>query len=181
MGSKMTRTPFNSNLLTESNVEEKKYMNKTTVSQNNEINSLNLEDNSSNHIRNAGIISRSCVPETHRRVADSFMIIKKIFGQPVIQSRLTDSEEQLLEKYDFNPLKITTQKQMEEELTFLKKWSHSWNDELRYTADRIIEIRSKELKSLIATNYREITGEVYSGYKVLERYYESISKYSFER
>jgi hypothetical protein len=109
------------------------------------------------------------------------MIIKKIFGQPVIQSKLTDQEEHLLEKYDFNPLKITTQKQMEEELTFLKKWSQSWNNELRLAADRIIEIRAKELKSLIATNYREITSEVYSGYKVLERYYESISKYSFER
>lgn len=175
----MTRTPFNSSL--ESKTEEKIYINKTTLSQNNQITSLNLEDNSSNHIRNAGIISRSCVPETHRRIADSFMIIKKIFGQPVIQSKLTDQEEHLLEKYDFNPLKITTQKQMEEELTFLKKWSQSWNNELRLAADRIIEIRAKELKSLIATNYREITSEVYSGYKVLERYYESISKYSFER
>ncbi|MEI7475238.1 MAG: hypothetical protein WCK67_10735 [bacterium] len=177
----MTRSPFTTNIKTQNKIEEKIYTNKTTVSRNNEINSLNLEDTSSNHIRNAGIISRTSIPETHRRIADSFMIIKKIFGQPVIQARLTENEEILLAKYDFNPLKITTQKQMEEELTFLKKWSQSWNNELRFAADKIIDIRSKELKSLIATNYRDITGDVYTGYKVLERYFESISKYANER
>lgn len=176
----MTRTPYVGSLKVDNTTKDKSYTNKTTIS-NNEINSLNVDNSRSDHLRNASILSRTGIPETHRRAADNFMIIKKIFGQPVIQAKLSEKEEILLAKYDFNPLKITTQKQMEEELTFLKKWSHSWNNDLRYAADNIIEIRAKELKSLIATNYKEITSETYTGYKILEKYFEAISKYNKER
>ena len=44
-------------------------------------------------------------------------------------------------------------------------------------ADEIIQIRAKELKFLAASRYVNITSEIYSGYKALERYFEEISKY----
>ena len=124
---------------------------------------------------------RSSVPESHRAVADNFMIIKKIFGSSVVRSKVTDKERKFLSKYDFNPLEFSTSIQMMEELSILKKWSNSSNKELQDASSDIIHIRTKELRYLIATNYIAIPSELYTGYKVLEKYFESISKYSIER
>ncbi|MCK7484462.1 MAG: hypothetical protein MZU97_02105 [Bacillus subtilis] len=66
---------------------------------------------------------------------------------------------------------------MEEELALLQKWSESRNLDHRDDAERIINIRLKELKNLIATNYVTISSEIYNGYKTLEKYFENISKY----
>ena len=126
-------------------------------------------------MRNNYFIRRG-VPESHRKVADNYMIIKRVFGNPVIQSQVTDSEKLLLSKYDFAPLELTTAKQIEDELCFLKKWSYSRNRELQEAADQIIQIRAKELKYLIATNYVN-TKKNFDGYKTLEKYFEEISKY----
>lgn len=105
------------------------------------------------------------------------MIIKRIFGHPVVQPRITDEEKALLARYDFNLLEYSTSKQIDEEILYLKKWSFSRNKELQEAADAIIKIRAKELKYLIATNAVNITSHVYNGYKVLEKYFEEISKY----
>lgn len=128
-------------------------------------------------INNASIQERSDVPEYHRTVADEFMIIIRIFGHPVVQCKLADEEREFLAKYDFNPIEFSTSKQIEEELTLLRKWSRSRDAEIQKAGDRLISLRSKELKNLIATNYVGITNEVYKGYKILEKYFESISKY----
>ncbi len=120
---------------------------------------------------------RRGVPESHRRVADNFMIIKKIFGHPVVQPKITREEAELLVRYDFNLLEYSTAKQIEDEIVYLKQWSFSRNKELHEAADNIIKIRSKELKYMIATNYVNITSNVYNGHKILEKYFEEISKY----
>jgi len=120
---------------------------------------------------------RRDVPESHRRVADNFMIIKKIFGHPVVQPEISQEETNLLAKYDFNLLEYSTAKQINDEIVFLKKWSCSRSKELQEAADMIIKIRSKELKYLMATKYVTITNKVYNGHNVLERYFEEISKY----
>ena len=119
---------------------------------------------------------RKGVPESHRKVADNYMIIKKVFGNPVVQSVLSEPEKELLERYDFRPLQLTTGRQIEEELGFLKKWSYSRNRELQDAADKIIIIRAKELKQLIATNYVNVNKK-FDGYKALDNYFEEISKY----
>lgn len=128
-------------------------------------------------LRKNNFYVRRGVPESHRRVADNFMIIKRIFGHPVVQPRITDEEKALLARYDFNLLEYSTSKQIDEEILYLKKWSFSRNKELQEAADAIIKIRAKELKYLIATNAVNITSHVYNGYKVLEKYFEEISKY----
>jgi hypothetical protein len=124
------------------------------------------------------MLARSGVPDSHRRIADNYMIIKKIFGFPVVQSKIDFEERKFLSKYDFNLLEYSTIKQVNEELAFLKKWSESKDRNLREASDMIIQIRAKELKALVASNYVNITSNIYNGYRALEKYFESISKYA---
>lgn len=143
---------------------------------NSNIQSLAAETISPNFMMRSNCFIRKGVPESHRRIADSLMIIKKIFGTPVIQPKVTEEEKALLKNYDFNPLESSTAKQIEDELVFLKRWSYSRNFELQNAADKIIQTRAKELKYLIATRYVS-TQRKYDGYKILEKYFEEISKY----
>lgn len=125
----------------------------------------------------SALLAKSAVPYSHRRIADNYVIIKRIYKFHAVQSRITNAERQLLQKYDFNTLEFSTIKQVNEELAYLKKWSASSNDLLRKDADTIMQIRSKELKYIVASRYTSISSEIYNGYKALERYFEEISKF----
>jgi len=142
-----------------------------------EINTLNLENDRTNSLSTSAMLARSGVPESHRRAADSYMIIKKVFGFPAVHSKLTIEEKRFIARFDFNLLEYSTIKQINEELAFLKRWSDSRDPELQSASDKIIQIRLKELKHLVATNYVNVTNELHNGYKALERYFEEISKY----
>ena len=126
----------------------------------------------------SSMLAKANIPISHSIAADNYMVIKKIYGSPVVKSRISNNEKALLWKYDFNQLEYTTIKQINEELSLLKKWSWSLDDNLKNDADRIIEIRLKELKYLAACRYTIITNELYNGYLALEKYFEDISKYS---
>lgn len=123
------------------------------------------------------MLARGDVPESHRRVADNYMVLKRIYGAPVVQPRISNEERNLLAKYDFNALEYSTIKQINEELSFLKRWSMSLDKNLKNDANELIQIRAKELKFIVASRYVSLTSEIYSGYKALERYFEEISKY----
>ena len=125
----------------------------------------------------SALLAKSSVPYSHRRIADNYVIIKRIYRFQAVQSRITNAEKQLLQKYDFNTLEFSTIKQINEELSYLKKWSTSSNEQLRKDADMLLQIRCKELKFLVASRYASITNEIYNGYKALERYFEEISKF----
>ncbi len=125
----------------------------------------------------SALLAKSSVPYSHRRVADNYVIIKRVYRFQAVQSRISNSEVQLLKKYDFNTLEFSTIKQINEELSYLKKWSTSSNELLRKDADQLLQIRCKELKFLVASRYASITNEIYNGYKALERYFEEISKF----
>ena len=124
------------------------------------------------------MLAKASVPPSHRIAADNYMVIKKIYGTPVVKSRISNKERALLGKYDFNQLEYTTIKQINEELSLLKKWSMSLDKTLKEDSDRIIDIRLKELKYIAACRYTLITNEIYNGYMALEKYFEDISKYS---
>lgn len=126
----------------------------------------------------SSMLARAGVPLSHILVADNYMVLKKVYGTPVVKSAISNKEKALLGKYDFNQLEYTNIKQINEELELLKKWSSSLDEHLRSDADRIIEIRAKELKYLAACRYTIITNEIYNGYMALEKYFEDISKYS---
>ena len=124
------------------------------------------------------LLAKNTIPYSHRKLADSYVIIKRIFKFQAVMSRITNTERALLSKYDFNTLEFTTVKQMYEELSLLQKWSESSDEKMKKDADAIIEIRAKELKFIVATHYATISNEIYKGYIALEQYFQEISKYS---
>lgn len=135
------------------------------------------EDDAFTALSTSALLAKSSVPYSHRRIADNYVIIKRIYKFQAVQSHVTNAERQLLQKYDFNTLEFSTIKQINEELSYLKKWSTSSNEMLRKDSDALLQIRSKELKYIVASRYASITNEIYNGYKALERYFEEISKF----
>ncbi|MCQ2789692.1 MAG: hypothetical protein MJ229_04850 [bacterium] len=136
---------------------------------------FSTENESFTSLSTAALLAKSDVPYSHKKLADNYVLIKKIYKFHVLQSRISNQEVALLKKYDLNVLECSTIKQINEELSFLKKWSYSQNEELRDDADKIIEIRAKELKYLAPSSYVNTSNEVYDGYRALEKYFEEIS------
>ena len=125
----------------------------------------------------AALLARNIVPQSHKNIADNYLIIKKVFKFQVCQSRISNVEKSLLEKYDFNTLEFTTMKQMYNELALLQQWSLSDDIQLKTDSENILMIRVKELKFLEANRYASISNELYNGYKGLEQYLREISKF----
>ena len=97
----------------------------------------------------AALLAKNNIPYSHRKLADNYVIIKRVFKFQAVMSRITNTERALLSKYDFNTLEFTTIKQMYEELALLQKWSESKDEKLKQDADSILEIRTKELKFIV--------------------------------
>lgn len=135
------------------------------------------EDDTFTSLSTSALLAKNAVPYSHKRAADNYVIIKRVYKFQVVQSRITNQEIALLKKYDFNTLEFSTVKQVNQELAYLKRWSFSPVDELRKDSDEIIQIRAKELKFIVASKYSSVSGEVYDGYKALERYFEEITKF----
>ncbi len=135
------------------------------------------EDDSFTSRSYAALLAKNTIPYSHRKVADNYTIIKRIFKFQAVMSRISNTEKALLAKYDFNVLEYTTIKQMYEELALLQKWSSSQDLVLKNESDQILEIRAKELKFIDANRYANISNEIYKGYLALEQYFVEISKY----
>lgn len=127
----------------------------------------------------SALIAKNNIPLSHKKLADNYVIIKRVFRFQAVSGRITKTEKALLDKYDFNTLEFTTVKQMFEELALLQKWSASPDAKLRSDADEILEIRTKELKFLSANHYVNLSNEIYRGYVALENYFVEISKYKY--
>ena len=104
------------------------------------------EDDSFTSRSYAALLAKNAIPYSHRKVADNYTIVKRIFKFQAVNSRISNADKALLAKYDFNILEYTTVKQMYEELALLQKWSASQDVKLKNDADSILEIRAKELK-----------------------------------
>ena len=126
----------------------------------------------------AALLAKNIIPYSHRKIADNYVIIKRVFKFQAVMSRISNAEKALLAKYDFNTLEYTTVKQMYEVLELLQKGSVTGDEKLKNDADAILEIRTKELKYIVATSYASISNEIYKGYLALENYFIEISKYN---
>ncbi len=135
------------------------------------------EDDSFTSRSYTALLAKNAIPYSHRKVADNYTIVKRIFKFQAVNSRISNADKALLAKYDFNILEYTTVKQMYEELTLLQKWSASQDVKLKNDADSILEIRAKELKYIDSNRYANLSNEIYKGYVALEHYFEEISKY----
>ena len=125
----------------------------------------------------SAMLARNMTPSSHRKIADNYTIIKKIFKYQAVASRITNQEKSLLNSYDFGTLEFTTAERMYKELELLRKWSASSDEKLKNDADTILEIRAKELKFLDTMGNAYISNEIYQGYAVLTNYFNEISKY----
>lgn len=123
------------------------------------------------------LIAKGGVPFSHKRTADNYVVIKRMYSSHAVKATISLSEYDLLKRYDFQPLESTTVQRANEELEFLKKWSFSNNYELRKDADMIIVIRAKELKNITASAYSNVPSEMYNGYKAIDKYFEEITKF----
>lgn len=125
----------------------------------------------------SALLAKASVPFSHRRIADNYVILRKICSFQVVQPRISKIETALLMKYSFNTLENTTISKVNQELALLKQWSISTNDELRADSDEILRIRVKELKFMLSNNYTVNSNEVFKGYKAIETYLKNINSY----
>lgn len=139
--------------------------------------SFSSSDDTFTSLSISALLAKNSVPYSHKRAADNYVIIKRIYKFQVVQSRISNAEIALLKKYDFNTLELSTINQVNDELAYLKKWAFSANEQLQRDSDEIIQIRAKELKYIVASKYTALSDEVYNGYRALERYFEEITKY----
>ena len=63
------------------------------------------------------------------------------------------------------------------ELEKIRLLSTEKNEKQRIDAEKLITIRTKELKLIVASKYPKYSNEINNGYMALERYFEEISKY----
>ena len=138
---------------------------------------VDLANNNFNTLGTSSMVARSDVPQSHIKIADNFMLIKKLFGFSAVHSKISFEERKFLADFNFNTLEFSTIAQINDEIMVLKRWNESGDKKLRDASEQIMQIRAKELKHLISTSYREITNEMYNGYKTLERYFAVITKY----
>ena len=125
----------------------------------------------------SALLAKASVPFSHRRIADNYVILRKICSFQVVQPRISKMETALLMKYSFNTLENTTISKINQELALLKQWSTTTNDELRADSDEILRIRVKELKFMLSNNYTVNSNEVFKGYKAIETYLKNINSY----
>ena len=123
------------------------------------------------------LLAKNNVPMSHKRTADNYVIIKRMYSSHAVKATISLSEYDLLKRYDFEPLECTTIQKANEEIEFLKKWSFANNLDLRKDADMIIVIRAKDLKNITASAYSNVPSEMYNGYKAIDKYFEEITKF----
>ena len=77
---------------------------------------LSNQEDSFTSRSHAAMLAKNEVPYSHKKVADNYTVIKRIYKFQAVHSRISQTEKELLSKYDFNTLEYTTGKQMYEEL-----------------------------------------------------------------
>ena len=123
----------------------------------------------------ASLIAKVHVPEKHKQLAINYTVMKKIFGFSAVAAKITNYEMAILKKRNLQPLENLTIRQMNQEIELIKNWANSKEPLLTDYADKLFEIRVKELKYLKACNYFP-QGELADGYMALEKYLEYLAK-----
>ena len=123
------------------------------------------------------VLAKNDVPYSHKRIADNYVVIKRMYNFHAVKATVTLTEYDLLKKYDFMPLEGLTIQKVNEEIEFLKSSAFSDDLEIQADAEKIMLIRAKELKNITASAYANIPNEIYNGYKALDKYFEEITKF----
>lgn len=135
------------------------------------------ENDEFTELSTTALLARKSVPALHRELANNYVLIKRIYKFQAVKSTLTEQNKNLLNKYNFLPLAETSIEKVNSELELMRNMSANENEQVRFEADELIKIRTKELKYITASSYSRYDNELNKGYTALERYFEEISKY----
>lgn len=124
------------------------------------------------------VLAKSNVPYYHKRIADNYVVIKRMYNFHAVKATITLMEYDLLKSYDLEPLEGITIQKANEEIEFLKTASFSEDNLLRCDSEKIMSIRAKELKNITASAYASIPNEMFNGYKAFDKYFEEITKFN---
>ena len=80
----------------------------------------------------AALLAKNVVPYSHKKIADNYLVIKKIFKFQMCLNRISNTEKTLLEKYDFNILEFTTMQQMY--ISIINSFKRFFNEK-KYSTD----------------------------------------------
>lgn len=138
---------------------------------------FSTKNNEFNGLSTAALLAKESVPALHRELANSYVLIKKIYKFPVVKYVVSEQDKKILKKYSFKPLADSDIETINNELKIMREMSASAKEKTRTDADILITIRTKELKYIIASKHSQYSNELNNGYLALERYFEEISKY----
>ena len=116
-----------------------------------EINSkiINFDEDVGAALLRTIVLAKNNVPYSHKRIADNFVVIKRLYKFHTVKTLVTLSEYNLLKKYNMDSLESTKICKVVEELELLKKASSSVDLQIKSDADKIIEIRAKDRNILV--------------------------------
>lgn len=123
------------------------------------------------------LLAKSSVPYSHRRIADNYVVLRRICSFQIVQPRITMVETALLNKYSFDTLENTTISKANKEIAQLKDWATSTDDIIREDATKLLNIRVKEIKFVLSDNYSTNSNEMFKGYKAYETYLTNVTRY----
>lgn len=123
------------------------------------------------------LLANGRVPSSHKRFADNYIIIKRLYKTQSLKCCLLITETALLEKYNFPSLAKLSIKEVNREILLLQEWAFSENSVLKNDADNLMQIRSKELRHILSSGYALYSNEINNGYRALEKYFEEITKF----
>lgn len=142
----------------------------------NENNSINFDEDTGAALLRTIVLAKNNVPYSHKRIADNYVVIKRMYKFHAVKATVSHTEYALLQHFNMQSLEMTSANRMTKEIEFLKNCSNGNDLTLKRDADMVMLIRAKELKNITASAYTRLS-EMNSGYKTLEKYFEEITKY----
>ena len=123
----------------------------------------------------SGLFLRSKTSSFQRALANNFVTLKRIFSYTVVQPKVTNAEYSFLKQNEMLPLELTSGKKIYDELMKIVDLTDSNIESKVSLADKIFQIRVKELKYIFANVPSPSLNEMEDGYKVLDKYIEFIA------
>lgn len=138
---------------------------------------INFDEDTGAALLRAVVLAKNNVPYSHKRIADNYVVIKRMYKFHAVKATVSNTEYALLQHYNMQSLEMTSANRMTKEIEFLKNSSNGNDLNLKKDADMIMLIRAKELKNITASTYTKLS-EMNNGYKALNKYFEEITKFN---
>lgn len=122
-----------------------------------------------------GLFLKAKTSSKQRAIASNYATLKRIFSYTVIQPKVTNVEYNILKENNMKPLEDTTDKVLYEEIAKIIEYTTSNDFKKVELADKIFEIRTKELKYILSCVPSVSLNEMKNGFKLLDKYLEFIA------